>query len=292
MADRQDDGILLNFFPDPPPFYKHFTTDNQNRLEEIQKEATAGGDASTSASTSANTSPANTSPGPKLSAEQILTLPTELRYLVPPEPPADDEDFEVFGESTRAKGNSRFQQNMDFVSAKLNNEMILPGWKYEQLYPAADEPSTEPAPASASSNFDRQNYLFRFNRSIILTYIELLGIVALDPTSEHKDAKLKHILTMVTNMHALINEYRPHQARETLINIMQEQVERKKREIEGVQKMKERVRDVLEGFEKEVDAWNGSVDSDNTEHHGSEAEDKRRTVQREMWNAMDEILGQ
>jgi mediator of RNA polymerase II transcription subunit 7 len=291
MADRQqEDGILLNFFPDPPPFYKHFTADNQNRLEEIQKEATAGGDAST-ASTSASTS-ANT-PGSKLSAEQILALPTELRYLVPPEPPADDEDFEVFGESTRAKGNSRFQQNMDFVSAKLNNEMILPGWKYEQLYPTADEPSTEPAPASASSNFDRQNYLFRFNRSIILTYIELLGIVALDPTSEHKDAKLKHILTMVTNMHALINEYRPHQARETLINIMQEQVERKKREIEGVKKMKERVRNVLEGFEKEVDAWNGSgVDSDNAEHHGSEAEDKRRIVQREMWNAMDEILGQ
>jgi mediator of RNA polymerase II transcription subunit 7 len=281
MADRQqEDGILLNFFPDPPPFYKHFTADNQNRLEEIQKEATAAGD------------DANTSSGPKLSAEQILALPTELRYLVPPEPPADDEDFEVFGESTRAKGNSRFQQNMDFVSAKLNNEMILPGWKYEQLYPAADEPSTEPAPASASSNFDRQNYLFRFNRSIILTYIELLGIVALDPTSEHKDAKLKHILTMVTNMHALINEYRPHQARETLINIMQEQVERKKREIEGVQKMKERVRDVLEGFEKEVDAWNGGVDGDNVEHHGSEAEDKRRVVQREMWNAMDEILGQ
>jgi mediator of RNA polymerase II transcription subunit 7 len=283
MADRQqEDGILLNFFPDPPPFYKHFTADNQNRLEEIQKEATAAGD------------DANTSSGPKLSAEQILALPTELRYLVPPEPPADDEDFEVFGESTRAKGNSRFQQNMDFVSAKLNNEMILPGWTYEQLYPTADEPSTEQAPASASSNFDRQNYLFRFNRSIILTYIELLGIVALDPTSEHKDAKLKHILTMVTNMHALINEYRPHQARETLINIMQEQVERKKREIEGVKKMKERVRDVLEGFEREVDAWNGSgVDSDNAEHQrGSEAEDKRRTVQKEMWNAMDEILGQ
>jgi mediator of RNA polymerase II transcription subunit 7 len=283
MADRQqEDGILLNFFPDPPPFYKHFTADNQNRLEEIQKEATAAGD------------DANTSSGPKLSAEQILALPTELRYLVPPEPPADDEDFEVFGESTRAKGNSRFQQNMDFVSAKLNNEMILPGWTYEQLYPTADEPSTEQAPASASSNFDRQNYLFRFNRSIILTYIELLGIVALDPTSEHKDAKLKHILTMVTNMHALINEYRPHQARETLINIMQEQVERKKREIEGVKKMKERVRDVLEGFEREVDAWNGSgVDSDNAEHQrGSETEDKRRTVQKEMWNAMDEILGQ
>jgi mediator of RNA polymerase II transcription subunit 7 len=284
MADRQqEDGILLNFFPDPPPFYKHFTAGNQNRLEEIRKEATTGsGDADTSSGA-----------GPKLSTEQILALPTELRYLIPPEPPADDEDFEVFGESTRAKGNSRFQQNMDFVSAKLNNEMILPGWTYEQLYPAADKPSTEQAPASASSNFDRQNYLFRFNRSIILTYIELLGIVALNPTSEHKDAKLKHILTMVTNMHALINEYRPHQARETLINIMQEQVERKKREIEGVKKMKERVRDVLEGFEKEADAWNGSgIAIDNAENQrGSEAADKRRTVQKEMWNAMDEILG-
>jgi mediator of RNA polymerase II transcription subunit 7 len=173
--------------------------------------------------------------------------------------------------------------------------MILPGWTYTQLYPnAADEPSTEPVPASASSNLDRQNYLFRFNRSILLTYIELLGIVALNPTSEHKDEKLKHILTMVTNMHALINEYRPHQARETLINIMQEQVERKKREVEGVKKMKERVRDVLEGFEKEVDAWSGNENAIDAaeDYTGPEAEDKRRAVQKSMWDAMDELLGQ
>ena len=34
-----DEDIKLNFFPDPPPFYKHFTTENLARLKEIEKEA-------------------------------------------------------------------------------------------------------------------------------------------------------------------------------------------------------------------------------------------------------------
>lgn len=44
-----------------------------------------------------------------------------------------------------------------------------------------------------------------------------------------------------------MNEYRPHQARETLIAMMEAQVARGREEVRGWQEMGERVREVLEG---------------------------------------------
>ena len=51
-------------------------------------------------------------------------------------------------------------------------------------------------------------------------------------------------------MHHLLNEYRPHQARESLIEMMTDQLERSKAETNGIYKMKKEVEDVLEGLEK------------------------------------------
>jgi mediator of RNA polymerase II transcription subunit 7 len=266
----EEDGLKLPFFPPPPPFYQNFTTENQDRLQEVKKNA--GIDIAADDSTSAT-----------LSAEQILALPAELRYLIPPEPPKDDEDFKVFGAMTKAKGSDSFTKTMEWISRTLSADYTLTGWEYEQLYP-----STE-ASSSASSSLDRQRHLFRFLRSILVAYIELLGIVAVNPTSDHKDDKLKDILTMVANMHALINEYRPHQARETLIREMERQVERKKKEIEGVKKMKDRVAEVLEGFSKEIP---GEESDDNKEEIAIISdEDRRREAQSRVWMGMEEILG-
>ncbi|OAK96812.1 mediator of RNA polymerase II transcription subunit 7 [Phaeosphaeriaceae sp. SRC1lsM3a] len=265
----EEDGLKLPFFPPPPPFYLNFTTENQDRLQEIKKDA--GIDITDSDSSAT------------LSAEQILALPAELRYLMPPEPPKDDEEFKVFGAVTKAKGSDNFTKTMEWISRTLAADYTLTGWEYEQLYPSTD------ASSSASSTLDRQRYLFRFLRSIIVAYIELLGIVAVNPTSDHKDDKLKDILTMVTNMHALINEYRPHQARETLIREMERQVERKKKEIEGVKKMRNRVAEVLEGFGKEIP----SEKSDNKSEEVTviSEEDRRREAQSRVWQGMEDILG-
>ncbi|KAH7069849.1 mediator of RNA polymerase II transcription subunit 7 [Paraphoma chrysanthemicola] len=276
MADQQlqqqqeeDEDLKLPFFPPPPPFYQHFTTENKERLKEIENEAAL--DTLTEDDNAA-----------KLSAEQILALPTELRYLIPPAPPADNGEFKVFGTVTSARGSDAFEKTMEWISRTLAVDYTLEGWKYEQLYPSTS------ASSSASASIDRQRYLFRFLRSILVAYIELLGIVAINPTSEQKNQKLKDILTMVTNMHALINEYRPHQARETLILEMERQVERKKREIEGVRKMKERVGEVLEGFGREIPA---EKVAENGEVVVGE-EERRRDAQRGMWRALDEVLGQ
>jgi mediator of RNA polymerase II transcription subunit 7 len=274
-----EEGPLLNYFPDPPPFYKHFTTENLERLKEIENEASNSAEIPNNVARSSS----------KLSTEQILALPAELRYLIPPPPPADNESFHVFGEPAKTSGTNNFTQMMEFVSKTLGEQYILSDWTYTQLYP-----STDPTSSSTDANIDRQQYLNRFNRSIIIEYISLLGVVALNPTSEHKDRKLKHILTLVCNMHALINEYRPHQARETLIRIMEEQVARKKREIEGVRAIGEKVRSVLGEFGKAVEA-EADIKSDQVADEQEERtlsqDDLRKEVQRGIWDAMDEILG-
>ncbi|KAI4674252.1 uncharacterized protein J4E84_010627 [Alternaria hordeiaustralica] len=284
-----DEDIKLNFFPDPPPFYKHFTTENLARLKELEKEAPPEDDETKSSPAYAST---------KLTVEQILALPTELRYLIPPEPPADDAEFHVFGTKEKAKGKDVFQQNMDFIAEQLKWQDVFPDWTYEQLYPSSstelttDDPSAQQPTANNSASLDRQNYLFRFLRSILMSYISLLGIVAANPTSEQKDQKLKDIMTLVANMHALINEYRPHQARQTLIAKMEEQVRKKREEVEGVRRMGEKVKEVLAGF--------GGVDGEDKAGEGGEEtiedgmrarEEDRRRVQRGMWEAIGEVVG-
>lgn len=279
-----EDGPLLNAFPDPPPFFKHFTTENLERLKETENEASNGAERSTDTAKASS----------RLSTEQILALPTELRYLIPPPPPSDNESFHVFGEAAKSSAANNFTQTMEFISKTLGSAYVLSDWTYTQLYPSTDSPAAGPSATlhSIDANIDRQQYLNRFNRSIILEYLSLLGLLTLDPKGDHKNTKLKHILTLVCNMHALINEYRPHQARETLISIMEEQVRRKKAEIEGVKAMEEKVRGVLEGFGKAVEAEGEKDSGEDVKEvvHKVIDDDRRKSAQRGMWNALDEIL--
>ncbi|KAH7397366.1 MED7 protein-domain-containing protein [Pyrenochaeta sp. MPI-SDFR-AT-0127] len=281
MADaqqqQQDEDLILSFFPDPPHFYRHFTAENLERLKQLKNESAASDEE-------------NDHSAPQLSLEQILALPTELRYLVPPEPPADDEEFNVFGTTTRAKGTDLFTKNMEWISSKMKEQGVLEDWKYEQLYPSstpANDASTQP---SATTTLDPQKYLYRLLRSILLSYMSLLGIVAMNPISPAKDEKLADILTMVTNMHALINQYRPHQARETLIGKMEDQVRKKKQEVEGVRSMREKVRGVLEGFGRDVPRE--KEETQILDDFVVSVQEKTNDVQKHMWVAMDEILGQ
>ena len=116
-----------------------------------------------------------------------------------------------------------------------------------QLYPSP--PTTPSGSAEASWTLDRAFYLKKTVRGILLNFLELVGILSQNP--EGFEEKIKDLEVLFLNAHALVNEYRPHQARETLILMMEEQVERKKAEIEGVTRMKEKVENVISELAKE-----------------------------------------
>lgn len=85
---QQAQQTLVNTFPTPPPFYKHFTPKNLARVSQIrdqEPQATASEGNQTNL------------------AAKLLDLPPELRYLLPPEPPADGV-YKSFGQTCNVRG--------------------------------------------------------------------------------------------------------------------------------------------------------------------------------------------
>jgi mediator of RNA polymerase II transcription subunit 7 len=153
-----------------------------------------------------------------------------------------------------------------------------------QLYP---EPAPQIADASQWTH-DRAKYLKTLARSIILSFIELVGILSVNPLLYAE--KNEHIKRLFENAHHLINEYRPHQARESLIMMMEKQIQTKREEIGKVKSMKEKVDTLLGGLGK--DDTNGTLALSHEESGPASAEDLWKREQRAVWAALDEELGQ
>jgi mediator of RNA polymerase II transcription subunit 7 len=80
MADPQQGQTHSAAFPAPPPFFKNFTAENLARLKDFQRKAAQSAEDAGS-----------TSEG------ELENLPDELRYLIPPAPPADGR-YRSFGD--------------------------------------------------------------------------------------------------------------------------------------------------------------------------------------------------
>ncbi|KAH9283423.1 Mediator of RNA polymerase II transcription subunit 7-B [Echinococcus granulosus] len=70
----------------------------------------------------------------------------------------------------------------------------------------------------------RKAELKKLNFSILANYLDLLDIITRDPSSLRRKEKLDHIGQLFINMHHLLNEYRPHQARDLLREMLTYQV--------------------------------------------------------------------
>ncbi|KAG0032120.1 Mediator of RNA polymerase II transcription subunit 7 [Podila clonocystis] len=90
----------------------------------------------------------------------------------------------------------------------------------EQLYPKGE--------------IDRVKELKKLNHSAVFNFLELVHTLASSP--QEFAAKVDQIRLIFINMHHILNEYRPHQARETMRLMMQEQLDRKKRETAAMRK--------------------------------------------------------
>ena len=105
MADQQAAPTITAPFPAPPPFWKHFTTENISRLEAIieahytQTTSTTSDEpsnASAPATAKKVSTTADTLPPSELRA--LEGVPNELSYLIPPAPPAG-ENYTVFNDT-------------------------------------------------------------------------------------------------------------------------------------------------------------------------------------------------
>lgn len=104
-----------------------------------------------------------------------------------------------------------------------------------------------------TSETDSNNYqnkikeLHKLLKSLLLNYLELVGILSINPTLYEK--KVENIRTILVNIHHLLNEYRPHQSRESLIMLLEEQLEYKRKEIREIDQVCQQIRDKLAKIE-------------------------------------------
>lgn len=118
----------------------------------------------------------------------------------------------------------------------------------EQVYTPPSTPSPSQTPSQTTSvHHDRAFILKRLAKSLLLNFLELVGIMAANSSQWHE--KVQDIRTLSINFHHLLNEYRPHQARESLILMMREQLDNRRAEIRAVRECHERVEKAFERLE-------------------------------------------
>ncbi|KAI1918203.1 Mediator of RNA polymerase II transcription subunit 7 [Ophidiomyces ophidiicola] len=273
MEERVHQKGITAAFPPPPPFWTHFTPSNLEKLEETKRDAVL-----------------HNTKGDRhgLNPEDLraLDLPTELRYLVPPKPPNEGQ-YSLFSELQSVS--LSLLQPVDFYLTYLQLSTSLPSLQQqgiEQLYPS--DLTDETTGRSSRHAY----YLLKISKSLLLNFLELVGILSLCP--DQYEPKLDDIRNLFINAHHLLNSYRPHQSRESLIAMMEEQLERAKEEIQEMDQMKTRAEMYLRDLEMEGHSASHGVAVTKTMEQEADSIQPKQSEHREntahaMWELLDEI---
>jgi len=133
----------------------------------------------------------------------------------PPPPPTTNDTYQMFGTTFHAD---------DAIIRPLESQGI------RRLYP---------------QNFDHRRELKKLNHSVLTNFLDLLDILIQSPESQKRQEKIDDIGLLFIHMHHLINEFRPHQARETLRVMMEVQKRQTLETCDRFQKHLEKCVDVI-----------------------------------------------
>lgn len=147
-------------------------------------------------------------------AAEISQL-TDLRFLVPPVQP-DRPTYRSFGDVWN------FEDRM--VSLQESG--------VQKIYDDEDEIKDDSIDEEESFTIVRINQLKKMTKSLLLNFLELVGILSKNPHYSH--GKIEEIRILLINLHHLLNSYRLHQSRESLILRIQQKVSDTKDEVEKI----------------------------------------------------------
>ncbi|KAK9324350.1 MED7 protein-domain-containing protein [Lipomyces orientalis] len=159
---------------------------------------------------------------------QSEPLPPHLARLVPPPPP---------DAGTGPDDPPCTYRSLGHIWSTKDSLPTLSALGIPELFSNA---SSDEAGADPSY---RVSELKQLTKSLLIKYLELVGVMGISP--EQFPDRVEDIRIILINMHHLLNEYRPHQARESLIIMMEEQLERKQAQIETAKRACEHIESVL-----------------------------------------------
>ncbi|XP_036337440.1 mediator of RNA polymerase II transcription subunit 7 [Rhagoletis pomonella] len=113
-------------------------------------------------------------------------------------------------------------------------------------------------------HFDRRKELKKLNHSLFVNFLDLIDLLIQYPDSPRRTEKIDDLSLLFVHMHHLLNEFRPHQARETLRVMMEMQKRQRVETTTRFQKHLERVREIVNN------AFVGLTDVCNNENDNNE----------------------
>lgn len=126
----------------------------------------------------------------------------------------------------------------------------------------------------------------KISKSLLLNFLEFVGILSVTP--DNFQPKVDDIRNLFINAHHLLNLYRPHQARESLIMMMEDQLGRTREEIQQMDKLKEELNTVLDQLAAEgAETGTTITTSGGGANKVSESEDPGAGDSRLLWDIID-----
>lgn len=166
----------------------------------------------------ANSEPIQVSSLPLPPAQYInqYTDETIRRGRAPRPPPPIQDHYSMFGNSFNTE---------ESIIRPLENQGI------KRLYPL---------------HFDRRRELKKLNQSLLANFLDLLDLLVHCPDSPKRAEKVEDLSLLFIHIHHLLNEFRPHQARETLRVMMELQRRQRIETSNRFQKHLDKVQEILQ----------------------------------------------
>lgn len=95
-------------------------------------------------------------------------------------------------------------------------------------------------------HFDRKKELKKLNHSLLANFLDLIDLLVNYPDSPRRTEKIEDLSLLFVHIHHLLNEFRPHQARETLRVMMEMQKRQRIETAQRFQKHLDRVKDMIQ----------------------------------------------
>lgn len=213
-----DNPDIASLYPPPPPYYRFFTKENVSKYIQLKADG---------------------------ETDESISEMVNLKFLVPPKQP-DKEQYRSFGELWWFK-----DKNVGLKESGI-----------EQIYgdtilkPASDDASKDTEDVNEEEEEEvfsktRIEELKKMTKSVLLNFLELVGVIAENPEQAAK--KIEHIRTILINIHHLLNSYRVHQSRETLILRLQERISQTQDEIDNINETCEMVETKMKDILAHID---------------------------------------
>ncbi|XP_023335160.1 mediator of RNA polymerase II transcription subunit 7 [Eurytemora carolleeae] len=145
-----------------------------------------------------------------------------------------------------------------------------------------------------NKDVDRKKELRKLNHSIMLNFLDLLEILIKCPESGKREEKIDDINLLFIHMHHLINEFRPHQARETLRVMLMVQKRRRvqftSRFKEQLEKVKGIIQEALEALPRRKDEMYSDKDSKGDIKAGLNDGKESEGEEKDVCTSLDRIM--